>query len=98
MAIARRREVEIRYVIPFGGTAQRKVALRLRYQDPGSCGEVCDGGIVVGYSDLRRLLGPDKQRNGFVRPGVWWLSYESYPKMVLRVVRRVEQPPVVPKH
>ena len=41
-SFARRRElvdppeVEIRYIIPFGGTAQRKVALQLRHQAPGS--------------------------------------------------------------
>jgi site-specific DNA recombinase len=37
-------EVEIRYLIPFGGAVQRKVALRLRHQEPPSCGEVCTGG------------------------------------------------------
>ncbi len=34
-------EVEIRYIVPFGGAVQRKVALRLRDQDPTWLTHVC---------------------------------------------------------
>jgi hypothetical protein len=36
-------DVEIRYIVPFGGAVQRKVALRLRHQDPASHGGVWGG-------------------------------------------------------
>ncbi len=47
---------------------------RLYWFGGGGCGYTLlglsvavDGGMVLGYGDLRRLAGSDKQRSGFVR-------------------------------
>jgi len=48
--------VEIRYLIPFGGAVQRKVALRLRHQEPASYGEVCDAHPCLVMNERRSWI------------------------------------------